>query len=168
MAGISSLVKSGMQIQKYLKGESNKTPYGLIKSVIRGLSQTTGIPIYNALRDTEALVEQFTFAPIDENVLTGKTVRIRLLKAMRDENEKQLKKYLSWYDEQYKEKIAAGKTDSEARAALKSSITSQYKDIYKNASVQEKIKIKNLLLKISVDGKQLYKDYDWSSWDKEE
>ncbi len=166
MAGIASLVNSGRQVEKYIANDSKKTLYGVVKNIIRGISQTTGIPLYNALRDTEALVEQFTFAPIDEAEMTGKTVRIRLLKAMREENNKQLKKYLAWYDEKYQEKISSGKTDKEAKAALKSSITGQFKEIYQNSSADDKIKIKNLLLKISVGGQQLYKDYDWSSWEK--
>ena len=166
MAGISSLITAVQQAIKYANGEGTKNLYGVIKGIIRGLSQTTGIPLYNALRDTESLIEQFTFAPIDEKERTGKTVRIRLLKAMRGDNDKQLKKYLAWYDEQYQEKIADGKSDKDARAALKSSITSQYKEIYQNSNNAEKIKIKQLLLKISVGGKQLYKDYDWSNWDK--
>ena len=166
MAGISSLVTSVQQLMKYVNGESKKNLYGVTKGLVRALSQVTGIPLYNAMRDTEALIEQFSFAPISEKELTAKDVRIYLLKAEKLGNEKQVKKYLAWYDAQYKEKLADGKTDKEAKSALKSSITSQYKQIYQNSTNAEKIKIKQLLLRISVDGKQLYKDYDWSSWDK--
>ncbi len=166
MAGISNLVTSVQQAIKFAEGDSTKNLYGVSKSIIRALSQVTGVPMYNAMRDVESLIEQFTFAPIDEKEWTNKTVRMRLLKAVKEGNDKQLKKYLAWYDEKYKEKIAEGKSDKDARAALKSSITSQFKEIYQNSTNAEKIKIKNLLLKISVNGKQLYKDYDWSSWDE--
>lgn len=164
--GIGNLVNSVMQIGKYFEGTSKKTAYGLTKNIIRSLSQVTGIPAYNLLRDTEAFIEQFTFAPFDEEQMTGKTVRIRLLKAMNEGNDEQLKKYLAWYEEQYQKKIEDGKTPDEARAALKSSITRQYKEIYQKASPEEKVKIKSLLYKISAGNKQLYKDYDWSDWDK--
>lgn len=165
MAGINSLMTAVQQAIKYAQGESKKTLYGIIKGIVRGLSQTTGIPMYNAMRDVESLIEQITFAPIDENKITSKTVRIRLLKAMNQENEKQLQKYLAWYEEQYQKKIGDGKTDKEAKSDLKKSITEQFKEIYQNSTTAEKIKIKNLLLKIKAGGQQLYKDYDWSSWD---
>ena len=164
--GIGNLVNSVMQIGKYFEGTSKKTAYGLTKNIIRSLSQVTGIPAYNLLRDTEAFIEQFTFAPFDEEQMTGKTVRIRLLKAMNEGNDEQLKKYLAWYEEQYQKKIEDGKTPDEARAALKSSITRQYKEIYQKAPPEEKVKIKSLLYKISAGNKQLYKDYDWSDWDQ--
>ena len=166
MAGISNLVTSVQQAIKFAQGDSTKNLYGVSKGIIRALSQVIGVPMYNALRDTEALVEQITDTPIDEKELTNATVRIRLLKYMHDGNDKKLKKYLAWYDKKYQEKISDGKTDKDARKDLKSSITSQFKEIYQNSSNADKIKIKQLLLKISVGGKQLYKDYDWSGWDE--
>ena len=166
MAGVSTLVNAVQQAYKYINGESKKTLYGVTKGIIRGMSQVTGIPLYNALRDVESTIEQFTFAPFDEEQITGKDVRIRLIRAMREGNEKQVQKYLSWYDEQYKQKLADGKTDKEAKSSLKSSITSQWKSIYQNSTTAEKIEIKKMLLKIRVNGQQLYKDYDWSSWEE--
>ena len=166
MAGMDTLITALKQGWKYYKGDSDKTAYGVCKNIIRGISQVSGYGMYNILREFETIVEQFTFHPFDDDKPTNKTVRIRLLKAMNQENDKQLKKWLAWYDEKYQEKIAAGKTDKEARAALKSGITGQFKEIYQNSTTAEKIKIKQLLLKISVNGKQLYKDYDWSTWDK--
>lgn len=166
LEGIDNLVSAVQQIGKYIAGDSSKTLYGVTKNVLRALSQVTGIPMYNLLRDSESLIEQFMFAPFDENKPTNKTIGIRLLKAMKEGNDEQLKKYLSWYEEKYQEKIVDGKTDKDARADLKKAITTQFKEIYQNSSNADKIKIKQLLLKISVGGKQLYKDYDWSSWDE--
>lgn len=165
-AGIASMINAVQEVYKYQTGESKKTLYGLSKNVVKGLSQITGMPMYNTWRDMESLVEQFSFAPFDEKVLTGKVVRIRIMKAMNEGNEEQLRKYLGWYTEQYEAKIKEGKTDKEAKSALKSSITSQWKKIYQNATMGDKIKIKNMLLKIQVNGQQLYKAYDWSSWDE--
>lgn len=166
MAGMDTLITALKQGYKYYKGDSDKTAYGVCKNIIRGVSQVSGHGMYNILREFETIVEQFTFAPLDENKPTHKTVRIRLLKAMNQENDKQLKKWLAWYDEKYREKIADGKTDKDARKDLKTGITGQFKEIYQNSTNAEKIKIKQLLLKIGVGGKQLYKDYDWSDWDK--
>lgn len=164
MAGVSSLITGIQQAYKYAKGDSKKTLYGVLKSLARGVSQVSGVPAYNVLRELETLANQFV--DIDTNKPTGSTVRIRLLNAMKNNNETQIKKWLEWYDEEYQKKIDAGKTSKEAMSAMKSSIANQYKEIYQKSTTADKIKIKQLLLRIRVGNRQLFNGYDWSSWDK--
>lgn len=166
MAGVSSLITGIQQAYKYAKGDSKKTLYGVLKSLARGISQVSGVPAYNVLRELETLANQFV--DIDTNKPTGSTVRIRLLNAMKNNNETQIKKWLEWYDEEYQKKIDAGKTSKEAMSAMKSSIANQYKEIYQKSTTADKIKIKQLLLRIRVGNRQLFNGYDWSSWDKAE
>lgn len=65
MAGLSNLVKSGTDLAKYVYDPegSKKTSYGITKSMIRALSQVSGIPAYNLLREVETTAEQLTQVP---------------------------------------------------------------------------------------------------------
>lgn len=65
MAGLSNLVKSGTDLAKYVFNPegSKKTSYGITKSMIRALSQVSGIPAYNLLREVESTAEQLTQVP---------------------------------------------------------------------------------------------------------
>lgn len=56
---ISSLVDAINATYKYIEGDSNKTVYGLISTIVRPLSQMTGIPAYNLQRDLVSIYNQF-------------------------------------------------------------------------------------------------------------
>lgn len=167
-AGISTLITAVQQAYKYCTGASNKTMYGIVKGIVRGLSQVLGVPAYNVMREIESVYNTIAKEPISTTKLTGKQACKRLYSASLEEDTALQKKYLEFLSEEYDKKIEEGKTEKEARAAIMSTVTSYFKPIYQEASTSEKIKIKNTVLKIGAGGKQLYKDYNWSNWDKEE
>lgn len=176
MAGISNLITSAQEAYKYANGDSKKTMYGVIKGVVRGLSQVLGVPAYNTLREIESIHNAVAKEPWDTKKLTKKTALARLDKAAQNGDEDLQKKYLQYlsdeYDKKKEQELANGKKAEDAakaaRSALMNSVTSYFKPLYQAGNTQEKIRIKNLIFKIGVDGKQLYKNYDWKSWDKKD
>ncbi len=176
MAGISNLITSAQEAYKYANGDSKKTMYGVIKGVVRGLSQVLGVPAYNTLREIESIHNAVAKEPWDTKKLTKKTALARLDKAAQNGDENLQKKYLQYlsdeYDKKKEQELANGKKAEDAakaaRSALMNSVTSYFKPLYQAGNTQEKIRIKNLIYKIGVDGKQLYKNYDWKSWDKKD
>lgn len=56
---ISSLVDAVNATYKYIEGDSNKTVYGLVNTIVRPLSQMTGVPAYNLQRDLVSIYNQF-------------------------------------------------------------------------------------------------------------
>lgn len=175
IAGISTLIDAVQQAVKYAQGDGNKTLYGVVKGLVRGFSQVSGIPAYNALRTVETTYNALAKEPLDTSVLTKKKALSRLDKAAKENDEKLMQKYLQYLSDEYVKKrdseLEAGekKEDAEkkAKSAIMSAATGYFKPLYQAGDKAEKIRIKNLLYKISVDGKQLYKDYNWKKWEEE-
>lgn len=67
----------------------------------------------------------------------------------------------------YKEKKKAGKTSVKARGEMKTALTRQYKQRYLEADRAGRQVIRTNLEKLKLDGVQLYKDSDFSSWVEE-
>lgn len=176
MAGISNLITSVQEAYKYANGDSKKTMYGVIRGVVRGMSQVLGVPVYNTLREIESIHNTIAKEPWDTKQLTKKTALERLDKAAKNGDEDLQKKYLQYlsdeYDKKKEQELAKGKKEDEAakaaRSATMTAVSGYFKPLYQEGNTQEKIRIKNLIYKIGVDGKQLYKDYDWKSWDKKD
>lgn len=147
----------------------------MVKGLVRGFSQVSGIPAYNALRTVETTYNALAKEPLDTSVLTKKKALSRLDKAAKENDEKLMQKYLQYLSDEYVKKrdseLEAGekKEDAEkkAKSAIMSAATGYFKPLYQAGDKAEKIRIKNLLYKISVDGKQLYKDYNWKKWEEE-
>lgn len=59
LEGITNAIKAVQEIGKYFQGESKLTKYGLFKTIARGLSQVTGMPVYGALREVESIHNAF-------------------------------------------------------------------------------------------------------------
>lgn len=56
---INSLIDAATEVTKYMSGTSRKTPYGMIMTLSRPLSQLTGIPAYNLTRDAMSIYNAF-------------------------------------------------------------------------------------------------------------
>lgn len=67
----------------------------------------------------------------------------------------------------YKEKKKAGKTSVKAGGEMKTALTRQYKQRYLEADRAGRQVIRTNLEKLKLDGVQLYKDSDFSSWVEE-
>lgn len=175
IAGISTLIDAVQQAVKYAQGDGNKTLYGVVKGLVRGFSQVSGIPAYNALRTVETTYNALAKEPLDTSALTKKKALSRLDRAAKENDEKLMQKYIQYLSDEYVKKrdaeLEAGEKKEDAEKKAKSSImsaaTGYFKPLYQAGDKAEKIRIKNLLYKISVDGKQLYNDYDWKKWEKE-
>lgn len=57
-AWIESMVKSVNEIYKYINGNSKKKPIQIVKLTAKAISQAAGIPMYNALREAEAVYNE--------------------------------------------------------------------------------------------------------------
>ena len=175
IAGISTLIDAVQQAVKYAQGDGNKTLYGVVKGLVRGFSQVSGIPAYNVLRTVETTYNALAKEPLDTLALTKKKALSRLDRAAKENDEKLVQKYIQYLSDEYVKKrdaeLEAGEKKEDAEKKAKSSImsaaTGYFKPLYQAGDTAEKIRIKNLLYKISVDGKQLYKDYNWKKWEEE-
>ncbi|WP_026651320.1 hypothetical protein [Butyrivibrio proteoclasticus] len=56
---INSLIDAATEVTKYMSGTSRKTPYGMVMTLSRPLSQLTGIPAYNLARDAMSIYNAF-------------------------------------------------------------------------------------------------------------
>ena len=56
---INSLIDAATEVTKYMSGTSRKTPYGMVMTLSRPLSQLTGIPAYNLTRDAMSIYNAF-------------------------------------------------------------------------------------------------------------
>lgn len=54
---VTNFIQQAASTIQYLKGESKKTAYGIMYQDIRALSQLTGIPVYNIMRDVSAVYD---------------------------------------------------------------------------------------------------------------
>lgn len=93
LSGLASLLQSGNDALKYFSGESNKTPYGMLLSLSKGVSQVSGIPAYNLIRDTSALYNNFfpdlqktygssKYTGVYNSMESGKNIDSQVTKAM--------------------------------------------------------------------------------------
>lgn len=122
VAGISNFITAAQKTIKYLQGGGTKSGYGVTKNLVKAASQLTGVPAYGLLREVESVHNAFF-----DNWQTKKAGDYDGLR-------KSIDKYTS--DEAIAEevtkieqkKMADGKTEKEADTAIKSSITSKYKE----------------------------------------
>lgn len=93
MDAITSLIDAGDTLIKAMHGEGNKTPYGVALTMIRPLSQVTGIPAYNLTRDVSAVYNAFfhdlkksksenPYAAIYDSIKSDRDVEAAVQKAM--------------------------------------------------------------------------------------
>lgn len=147
-----------------------------------------GVPLDNVKRDVETIINLCSkMAPIDEATKRDLLNAFRegwgadssLKETLRDgwrnkDNERKRKNALADIEAAYQDKVRGyqkkGKTLKEAQQSAKSSIqsscTNYLKPIYQSLTGAKKNEVKQFALRISVGGKQLYADYDFSKWDE--
>ena len=69
-------------------------------------------------------------------------------------------------DEYYRYKVERGKDKDKLKSTIKSQITQYYKELYINSTNSEKMKIQRMLLRLRLNGKQLYSADDFKRWIK--
>ena len=152
------------------------------------ISGVAGVPLDNVKRDVMALVNVFSkTARLDETTRHGLAEAVKeglgressVRETLRDgwthrNNERKRKNALADIEAAYQDKVRGyqkkGKTLKEAQQSAKSSIqsscTNYLKPIYQSLTGAKKNEVKQFALRISVGGKQLYADYDFSKWDE--
>lgn len=128
--GISNMIQSVTDIQKYFLGSGTKTGYGVFRSVIRGLSQVTGMPAYNIMREVETIHNAF-LPNWRTSTQLGADVYVPMDKAISGEGNvndttKNLIKKKAENSEKYNGK-SAKEAKKSAVTSVRSHITSTYK-----------------------------------------
>lgn len=139
----------------------------------------TGIPVRNAYRDFKAIQNVIT-SPVSAETsslgikiavaeesgkgYTYKGVAEDLYKAI-DNTDEQIA-IAEELDEYYRYKVERGKDKDKLKSTIKSQITQYYKELYTNSTNSEKMKIQRMLLRLRLNGKQLYSADDFKRWIK--
>ncbi|MCI8348671.1 MAG: hypothetical protein HFE74_04435 [Firmicutes bacterium] len=140
----------------------------------------TGIPVRNAYRDFKAIQNVIT-SPVSAETsslgikiaiaeesgkgYTYKGVAEDLYKAI-DNTDEQIA-IAEELDEYYRYKVERGKDKDKLKSTIKSQITQYYKELYINSTNSEKMKIQRMLLRLRLNGKQLYSADDFKRWIKD-
>jgi len=140
----------------------------------------TGIPVRNAYRDFKAIQNVIT-SPVSAETsslgikiaiaeesgkgYTYKGVAEDLYKAI-DNTDEQIA-IAEELDEYYRYKVERGKDKDKLKSTIKSQITQYYKELYINSTNSEKMKIQRILLRLRLNGKQLYSADDFKRWIKD-
>lgn len=126
--GANNIVNSVKDFIKIAQGDSKKTPYGIVRSAVRGLSQISGIPAYNLWRD-------FIEAPVT-TLIPGASDALRTSEASTYEklyNAVDSGKNISSEVEKIKEKKidetgSKKEGTKKAKTGISSALTRKYKD----------------------------------------
>lgn len=161
IGGYNSLFKSFVQIGKMIQEPQKYKPYNVVRSMARGLSQVTGIPMYNTWRDLESLYNAVTGSNLGAPVSMSKYAGVKSALSSGDSEKAQEE-----INEVYHAKISDGKTSKEARAEIKRILTTEYKPQYEAGSSEEKRKISDMLKNIKVNGKSIYESEDFNRWNE--
>nr|DAO14499.1 MAG TPA: Large polyvalent protein associated domain 23 [Caudoviricetes sp.] len=153
--------------QKYLSGDpkSNVTPYKLLYKTATAFADMTGIPVGTAVREIKSAYDMVTALQdpmhIDETFTdTNAKLNSRLARGQMDEAQETLAVLVQ-------NKIDAGKTEKEARAAIRSGLTSKWKPLYLAAEDAQRAEIASKLLALRVNGQSLYTQKDFDKWVKD-
>lgn len=153
--------------QKYLSGDpkSNVTPYKLLYKTATALADMTGIPVGTAVREIKSAYDMVTALQdpmhIDETFTdTNAKLNSRLARGQMDDAQETLAVLVQ-------NKIDAGKTEKEARAAIRSGLTSKWKPLYLAAEDAQRAEIASKLLALRVNGQSLYTQKDFDKWVKD-
>ena len=164
MAAFSDFFSAVSAWQKTLAGTGKATPYQLMYKTANVLSEVSGIPIGNAIREIKSAYDVLTKMQdplrIDEAVNKSSQDVNRAIKKGEMEYAQEL------VDKLVEEKMEAGKTEKEARSAIKSSLTSYWKPVYLEAGKEEQKKIREKLMNVKVKGKEVYTNKDFENWMK--
>lgn len=120
MAGFARLVEAIRELPKFIIGESKKTGYGMAKLFARPISQITGIPAYNIMRETEVILENMMQEPIAERKDSTGDLYKKLIK-YGEENDTEN------YNKTYEKLLESGKDEKKIRAGVRTKVNSMFK-----------------------------------------
>ena len=160
MEALSSAVKFAKSMTKLAKGENTKyNAYYYVRQLAKVGSQFTGIPVYNVIRDFEGM---WNAVPATPNITTKKDTAGSIGKSVAAEfmsgNTKTAKEEFIRLEEKIAEEYSSYSSDKVREVAaskVKSSITSEYKELYINGSSSERKKIMS-----SMSATGLYDGYE--------
>lgn len=127
-AWMTSIYRAIKATSELITGEGKKTPYGVFKADARAISQMTGLPIYNVMREIETIYNNISdtnlntsmsseYGYVYDAIKSGKDIEVETVK-LRD---KKIDKYLS-------EGVSQEEAEKKTRQYMSSAITSKYKD----------------------------------------
>lgn len=168
--GIASLLRAAEDLCKLRDGSTKKNAWQIMYGIAKGFSQVTGIPMSSAMREIRSLYDLFTAQSdplrLYESInLAPKDMRRALA---RGDVERANEIADELFNEKVEERMANGKDEKEAqsyaRSALKSSLTTEYKDAYIAGDSAERADIMERLTGMRVNGKALYDSEDIRKW----
>ena len=131
---LTSIPKAAVDLIKYWKGNSNKTGYGAFMTLLRPVSQLTGIPMYNLTRDSVALYNSF-FDNIETTLTSGSTAKNEKKKGfVSDVNKEKSEEVL---DEGIVNAIENGVSIYDLKGAVQSEYKNKYFDAYSEGNTEE-------------------------------
>ena len=136
---ITTVTNAAQALSKWIEGDSTKTLYGNIMTIIaKPFSQITGIPAYNAIKDTVALYNTF-FDNIETTLNSNSTVKNEKKKDfIKDVNRERSEETL---DEGIQDALEAGVSIYDLKGAVQSEYKNKYFDAYSDGDMEEAQKI---------------------------
>lgn len=119
MEAVTSLANTLTEFRKVFTGESNKSAYGVVMMSLKPISQLTGIPVYNLMRDTTALYNAF-FDDIKTTVSTDKDKKKSVYNSVEKERD----------EKEIEEKVTNSVENHVPISKIEDYLKSQYKDQY--------------------------------------
>jgi len=137
---ISSVMNAVNAWQKMLEGESNKTPYGFVLTNLKPISQITGIPAYNLVKDAVALYNSF-FENIQTTVSSNSTAKNERKKELISDLKRE--KSDETLDETIVDAINHGVSIYDLKGAVQSEYKNKYFDAFSEGNEEEARDIAN-------------------------
>ena len=177
MSVISDIVKSFTELDN-----ENKSPYRKVEDFVGAISSAFGLPAKNIMRDVRSIYNvvdtainggKTTWYGIEDAIIEGITgddvsLMERAERAMKRGDSAAFNKTVS---EMIQAKVDDGKTEKEAKSAVRSSFTSTYKKQYVNAvkskNWDEMTRIRKLLYQTGVYGTLSELDETLTKWRSE-
>lgn len=165
MEAATDFYKAATAWQKFLAGGSKGTPYKLIYKTATAFADITGIPTGTAVREIKSAYDmlcamlqvQDPLRVDDAFADTMSKVNSRLTRGQPDDAQEVLDKVVE-------QKLSDGKTEKEARTAVRSSLTSYWKKLYIAADESTRAEIAAKLLRLRVNGQPVYEAKDLANW----
>ena len=131
---ISSVMDAASTVSKALEGEGTKTGYGIVMSLIKPISQITGIPVYNLTKDSVALYNAF-FDNIETTLTAGSKAKNENKKSfVSDVNKEKSEEVL---DEGIVSALEHGVSIYDLKGAIQSEYKNKYFDAYAEGNTEE-------------------------------
>ena len=131
---VTSIPKDLIGVAKYVRGDSNKTGYGAFMSLLRPVSQLTGIPLYNLTRDSVSLYNAF-FDNLETTITSGSTAKNELKKEfVSDVNREKSEETL---DEGIIDALNHGVSIYDLKGAVQSEYKNKYFEAYSEGEEEE-------------------------------